>query len=398
MKNQQQIDRRKFLIGTAGAAAALALKPGAARGTSASSKLELGLIGCGGRGVWIADLFETHSESKIVAVADYFEDRAERAGERFQVDPARRHSGLSGFEKLLEKKLDGVVIESPPFFHPIHAAAAVEAGRHVYVAKPIAVDVPGCRTIADSGKKATEKKLAFLVDFQTRTSEFYREAVRRVHQGEIGKVVLIQTEYQTGATWGSPTFKSPEERLKSWGATCALSGDIIVEQNIHAIDVATWFAGADPIRAVGTGGRKVKTGSGDVFDHYAVVYNFPDVTVNFSSTQCIKGFDDIGCRAYGSKGTADTHYFGAVSIAGDAPYKGGSHQNLYTDGAVANIKEFQRMIRSGDSSNPTVAPSVRSNLTCILGRLAARSCGEVTWKEMMAAGEKVDGKLEGLKA
>lgn len=387
-----RIQRRSFLLGSAGAA--LALRPGLSLGRAAAAKLELGLIGCGGRGVWLADLFETHSNAKFVAMADYFEDRAERAGERFQVDPSRRYSGLSAYKRLLEKKLDGVVIESPPWFHPEQAAAAVDAGRHVYVAKPIAVDVPGCRSIAESGKKATEKRLAYLVDFQTRTSEFYREAVRRVQKGDIGKYALIQADYQTGGTWGDANFADPEERLKHWGATQALSGDIIVEQNIHAIDVATWFVDADPISACGTGGRKVRTGSGDCWDHYAVVFTFPDgVVVDFSSTQYTKGFDDICCRVYGGLGTADTHYFGSVSIAGDNPYKGGNHPNLYTDGAIWNIKEFQRMIAEGDFSNPTVAPSVRSNLTCVLGREAARAGREVTWEEILKANVKVDGKL-----
>jgi len=392
-----KIHRRDFLMGSAGAA--LVLRPGLALGGAANAKLELGLVGCGGRGVWLADLFETHSESKVVAVADYFEDRAERAGERFQVDPSRRHWSLSAYKKLLEGKLDAVVIESPPYFHPEQAAASVEAGRHVFVAKPIAVDVPGCQSIRESGKKATEKKLSFLVDFQTRTSEFYREAVKRVRQGDIGKFALIQAYYQTGGTWGNASFADPEDRLKNWGATHALSGDIIVEQNIHAIDVATWFTDTDPIRAVGAGGRKVRTGAGDCWDHYAVVFTFPDdVVVDFSSTQYTKGYDDICCRVYGAAGTADTHYFGSVSINGDKPYKGGNHPNLYTDGAVWNIKEFHRTISAGDFTNPTVAPSVRSNLTCVLGRQAAHGRREVTWDEMMKSNEKIDGKLEGLKA
>ncbi|MGQ9591360.1 MAG: Gfo/Idh/MocA family protein [Planctomycetota bacterium] len=391
-----RIDRRRFLVGSAGAAA-VALRPGLALSKGAASRLELGLIGCGGRGAWIADLFETHSDAKFVAVADYFEDRAERVGERLQVDPSRRHHGLSGFKRLLEKKLDGVVIETPPYFHPEQAAAAVEAGRHVFVAKPIAVDVPGCRTIAESGKKATEKKLAFLVDFQTRTSEFYREAVRRVHAGEIGTYALVQAYYQTGATWGDAKIATPETRLRYWGSFVDLSGDIIVEQNIHALDVATWFVGKDPVSAAGTGGRKVRKGDGDCWDHYAVVFKFPDgVVVDFSSTQYTKGYDDICCRVYGSLGTADTHYFGSVSIAGDRPYAGGNHPNLFTDGAIANLKEFQRMVSAGDFSNPTVAPSVRSNLTCILGRLAARSGREVTWDAMMAANEKTVADLGGL--
>jgi myo-inositol 2-dehydrogenase/D-chiro-inositol 1-dehydrogenase len=393
-----RVARREFLAGAAGAAAMTVASPGLALGTKANSKIELGLIGCGGRGVWIADLFENNADFKFVAVAEYFEDRAEKAGERFGVEPSRRHTGLSAYKRLLEKKLDGIVIESPPYFHPEQAAAGVEAGRHVFVAKPIAVDVPGCLSIGESGKRATEKKLAFLVDFQTRTSEFYREAVKRVNQGDIGKVALIQAYYQTGGTWGESSLKDPEVRLRAWGVVQALSGDIIVEQNIHAVDVATWFVGADAVSAWGTGGRKVRSGAGDCWDHYAVIYRFPgDVIVDFSSTQYNKGCEDICCRVYGSRGTADTHYAGAVSISGDVPFKGGVQPGLYAEGAVSNIKEFHRMIAAGDSSNPTVAPSVRSNLTCVLGRMATRARREFTWDEMMRAKEKLDGKLDGLK-
>ena len=111
-------------------------------------------------------------------MADYFPDRADAAGEKFQVDAARRFTGLSAYKRLLEQKLDAVVIESPPYFHPIHASAAVEAGKHVYCAKPVSVDVPGCHTMAESGRKATEKKLVFLIDFQTRAHPSYQEAVR----------------------------------------------------------------------------------------------------------------------------------------------------------------------------------------------------------------------------
>jgi predicted dehydrogenase len=361
-------------------------------------RLALGIIGSGGRGKWIADLFEKHSQTKVVAVADYFRDRAAAAGERFQVEPSRRHAGLAAYRRLLDEKLDAVAIESPPFFHPEQAAAAVDAGRHVFLAKPIAVDVPGCQTVAESGKKATAKKLCFLVDFQTRASEHYQEAVRRVRRGDIGKVALGQAYYQTGGTWGdAATYASSEDRLRRWGSDAALSGDIIVEQNIHALDVATWFLDADPIRAVGTGGRKVRSGAGDCWDHFAVVFTFPDqVVIDFSSTQYTKGYDDICCRLYGARGTVDTHYFGSVSIQGEAPYPGGDHPNLYTDGAVANIKTFCTSIASGDCANPTVAPSVRSNLTCILGRIAAHERRAVTWDEMMTACARVDGKLEGL--
>jgi len=146
------ITRRRFMAGASATALSFTiLRPEMIRGAEANSKISLGLIGCGGRGKWIADLFEKNGHFKVAAVADYFPDRAEEAGQKFQVEAAHRYTGLSGYRRLLEQKLDAVAIESPPYFHPEHAEAAVDAGKHVYVAKPIAVDVPGCRSIGESG-------------------------------------------------------------------------------------------------------------------------------------------------------------------------------------------------------------------------------------------------------
>src|SRR5512135_1129666 len=171
-----RIPRRAFLAGAATATAATVLKPSLVLGAEANSVLEIGLIGCGGRGSWIAKLFADSGKYRLVACADYFQDKADAVGEKHGIDRSRRYTGLSGYKRLLESKLDAVVIETPPYFHPIHAAAAVDAGKHVYVAKPIAVDAPGCLTIAESGRKASGKKLVFLVDFQTRANPDFRKA------------------------------------------------------------------------------------------------------------------------------------------------------------------------------------------------------------------------------
>ena len=394
-EKSSRLDRRAFLKG---AAALTIVGPSAARAAQANSTLELGLVGCGGRGTWLAALFEQNSATRVVAVADYFPDRAERAGTRFKVPADRRFSTLSGYKRLLDCKLDAVAIESPPYFHPEQAAAAVEAGKHVYVAKPIAVDVPGCLTIAQAGKRATEKKLCFLVDFQTRANPFYQETVKRVQAGDIGTIALVQANYHTGPIGGRGPHDSAEARLRDWYHDLALSGDIIVEQNIHALDVATWFIGSDPIEAVGHGGNRVHIHKGDCWDHYAVVFTFPgNLLCDFSSTQCINGHGDIGCLVFGSRGTAHTHYGGLVYIRGRKSYKGGRTGGIYTQGAVTNIKTFWQNIRDGKTDNPTVAPSVRSNLTCILGRTAARTGRQVTWKEMLETAERLDPRLEGLK-
>lgn len=394
-------DRRGFLA-AGGAAAATLIAPHLVFGTQANERIRLGLIGCGGRGRWIANLFREHGGYALVAVHDYFSDRSGPVGEQFGVPENRRYSGLLGYRRMLDDGgLDAVAIESPPFFHPEQAANAVEAGIHVFLAKPVAVDVTGCMVIQKAGEKAREKKLVFLVDFQTRASPLYQEAVRRVRQGDIGTIVSAEAVYYCGPTWVPPAdldVRNPEHLLRAWGAFRVLSGDVITEQNIHALDVATWFLDAAPERAYGLGGRKGKTGPGDCWDHFSVIYTFPnDVLLTFASKQYGAGYDDIGCRIFGTEGTADTHYFGTVSIQGKKPFPGGSTGNLYTDGAKTNIATFATAIRQGDFTNPTVAPSVRSNLTTILGRMAAYQKAEVTWEQMLATNEKWDFDLTGLK-
>jgi predicted dehydrogenase len=399
------ITRRRFIAGTGASVLAFTvLKPGLVRAAEANSKIDIGLIGCGGRGKWIADLFMRNGGYNLVAVADYFQDHADEAGAKFNVPAANRYTGLSAYRKLLEQKLDAVVIESPPYFHPEHAAAGVDAGKHVYLAKPIAVDVPGCLTVAESGTKATMKKLCFQVDFQTRANKLYQDAVKAVHDGEIGKIVSVEANYQCDATWGGMDTvlrkdpKNPEVRLRAWGVDRLLSGDIITEQNIHALDVACWMLDAEPVRAFGTGGRK-REFLGDCWDHFAVIYYFPnDLVVSFNSHQAGFGYDDILCRVYGLKGTADTHYFGNVTVKAADFHSDGSVGNLYTDGVVTNIATFRDNITKGECANLTVPASVRSNLTTILGRTAAYKNGVVTWEEMMRKKEKSMPDLKGLKA
>lgn len=390
--------RRDFVAGAAAATFTL-VHPSRIRGTAANSILELGMIGCGGRGNWIANLFVKEGKCRFVACADYFEDRVDRFGGRFQIDPGRRHTTLSGYKKVVEGKLDAVVIETPPYCHPEQAAAAVDAGKHVFLAKPIAVDVPGCRLVADAGRKATAKKLVYLVDFQTRNNPFYREAARRVSRGEIGRLMCGEARYPW-AGGRMPAPKDPEDRLRRWYCTRALSGDFIVEQSIHSLDVATWFLDADPVLAYGRGGSKGLRGHGDIWDHFSAIYQFPEsVVLSFQAFQAVPGTPDaIHCRVCGSEGLVDTDYFSHVWIRGKKPYEGSKLDNLYTTGAVNNIRDFHRFITEGHYENETVAPSVRSNLTCILGRNAAYEKREVTWESMMRANVRLEPNLEGLKA
>jgi len=408
-KKDKKISRRDFIAGATAMSFAV-MKPSLIRGTEANSKIKLGMIGCGMRGKWIADLFVKHGGYEIVGAVDYFQDRVDEFGEKFGVDKARRYSTLSGYKRLLESGVDAVAVESPPYFHPEQAAAAIDAGIHVILAKPATVDVPGCSLIAKTGKKATEKNLVFYVDFQTRANEFYREAVKRAQYGDIGKIVCGEASFKCGDVWKygwnpvEPILKEnptdPETRLRAWGMDKVLSGDIVVEQTIHAIDVATWILDADPVSAYGSGGRKHYE-YGDIWDYFAVIYHFPNnVLVNLMAKQCDGDeFGDNGCRMYGLTGTIDTHYGGNVAISGSNPYKGGNTGNLYPEGTSANIATFHDLITKGQFANTTVAPSVRSNLASILARDAAYKGSVFTWDEMIKANKKLESDvIKGLKA
>jgi predicted dehydrogenase len=401
----QHLTRRHFLAGTGATALSFSLlQPELVSGAEANARLDIGIIGCGGRGQWIADLFAKDGRYNIAAVQDYFPDRVDACGQKHKVPETKRFSGLSGYKRLLEQKLDAVAIETPPYFHPEQAALAVEAGKHVYIAKPLAVDVPGCQSIAESGQKATAKRLAFLVDFQTRADPHCQEVVKRVHRGDIGKLISVVAEYQTNLMFQGvddavrKAPQNPEVRLRAWGVDRILSGDVITEQNIHALDVATWFTNAHPIKAYGTGGR-ARPFVGDCWDHYAVLFYFPDdLVVTFNAKQVGFGYDDIMSRAHGMTGTAEVHYSGKVWLRSRDDAYNGESRNLYVDGVVRNIATFYDHITTGDFANPTVAPSVRSNLTTILGRTAAYQKREVTWDDILRANEKWEFDTKGLKA
>jgi myo-inositol 2-dehydrogenase/D-chiro-inositol 1-dehydrogenase len=410
MKELRFVKRREFMAtaGKAGAAAlsATVLRPELLRGTQANAKIKAGLVGCGGRGGWIAKLFEKHGGYEFTAVADYFKDRADEVGAALGVPDSRRFTGLSGYKRLIAAKVDAVIIESPPYFHPIQAAAAVDAGAHTYVAKPVAVDVPGCDSIAASGKKATAKKRAFLIDFQTRTHPSFIEALQRVHTGGLGDLLFGEALYHAESPWEeyySAVLADPEDpelRLRAWGLDRALSGDMITEQDIHALDVMSWIMGAPPLHALGCGGLKARPKAGTCWDHFVVYFQYPDkIGVQFSGRQ-FKGHgtaEGIKNRMFGSKGVLETEYGGAVLIRGENYYNGGKTPEIYESGAVANIAAFHQAIVEGDFRNPTVAPSVQSNLITILGRKSAYENRIVTWAELLKDGERLVPDLKGLK-
>jgi len=401
------VNRRAFIAGAGTSALAFTiLKPETAFGSSANNKVKLGVISCGDRATWITNLFLKNGGYEIAAAFDYFADRVERFSEKYNVPESRRFTGLSGYKRLLEKGVEAIAVESPPYFHPIHAAAGAEAGVHVYLAKPIAVDVPGCQTVLESGKKATAKKRCFLIDFQTRADPYYIEAIKRVRAGDIGKLAFGESSYHAGCPWErqfqylKDDPKNPENRLRAWGLVKELSGDIITEQNIHTLDVASWIMNQPPLRAWGTCGRKVRADGGDCNDYFTVVYEYPDnVGISFSSRQ-FEGYDSAGGinnRMFGSKGVLETAYGGKVLIRGENAYPGGSSPGIFTDGVVTNIATFHKNITGGIFDNPTVEPSVRSNLVTILGRTAAYKREVVSWDSLIKSTERCEFNAKGLK-
>jgi myo-inositol 2-dehydrogenase/D-chiro-inositol 1-dehydrogenase len=406
-KESKSFTRREFIAGTGAAAISFSvMKPEIVFGSNANSKIRIGLIGCGGRGTWITELFLENGNYEIAGAADYFSDKVEPFGDKFNIAGNKRFTGLSAYKRLLETDLDAVVIESPPYFHPKQAAAAVTAGKHVYLAKPIAVDVPGCKSIEDSGKTASVKEICFLIDFQTRADQYYIEAIKRLYEGALGTFAFGEASYHAGnpfenqQTYLDADPTNPENQLRAWGLSRALSGDIITEQNIHTLDVMSWIMNTKPVYAVGTGGHKVRTDKGTCWDHFALLYQYPDnVGITFSSRQ-FNGHgttpEGIRNRMFGSEGVLETEYGGNVIIKGNNYYRGGRSPAIYKEGAENNIAAFYKNITEGNYDNITVEPSVTSNLVTILGRTAAYSGRPVYWHQLMKDEERLIPNLKGL--
>ncbi len=285
------------------------VNPSLVRGTSANSDVRVGLLGCGGRGTEDASNLVDTGSARVVALADLFPDQLETARKHFDeiqqakslpaLDTKQLFVGPDAYHKIL----------APPYFHPMHLEAAVAAGKHVYLEKPVAIDVPGALKVIDIGKRA-EGKLSLDVGFQIRDCPPFAEMVRRIHEGAIGKIVCGEAHYLTGyierPQW--PNASADERRLRNWIYDRVLSGDIIVEQNIHVIDICNWILKSHPLKATGTGGRGGRPTDGDVFGNYNLVFQYPDgVDVTFSSTQSAKGWGDVTERFFGPKGTSQSH-------------------------------------------------------------------------------------------
>ncbi len=404
VKPTKEDDRRSFLTTAAKSTAGImVLKPKTVFGSQANSKITMGVIGSGGRGQFVAKKFFYNAEKDVqfVAAHDYFPDRLRDFMTTFDVDESRGYTGLYGYREILESDVDGVAITSPPYFHPQQAADAVAAGKHVWLAKPIATDVPGSLSIKETGRKA-EGKVAFLVDFQSRNSPFFLEAVKRVHDGAIGEIVSGEAFNHFGSPgWRDmPDVSEDVKLLRNWGTNNILSGDCIVEQAVHAVDIVNWLVGKHPTSAFGTGGQKVRVNTGNNWDHFTVTYWYGDgAVVDLNCSQFVKGYHNLGARMYGAKGIVNAYYrakdwgTGPVSITGENEWEGTPLDNTWDLGVDQNCKDFVKAVRSGRYMNHAES-AADSTLTAILGRTAAYERREVGWDEIVKANVKLDPKLK----
>ena len=400
------ISRRVFLAAGAAMAGTLAAAQTRAAETQPvkiGRTIRLGLVGCGGRGSWIAGLFRKHGGYEIHAVADYFPEVADACGATLGVDKSRRFSGLSGYRRVLDSGIEAVALETPPCFFPEHAKAAVDAGCHVYMAKPVAVDVPGAMDILASGKRASAKKRCFFVDYQMPTEPTNIEIVSRIRAGAIGRLAHATSfGYATGFP-DPPKTATIESRLRNliWVNDVAIGGDFIGNYDIHAIDAALWTIGQCPVAATGLSRTVRKDAHGDGRDVCHVLYEFGDGFGLSHHGQGLPNSPDegLGCKVYGQTGMGVINYWGKSFLSGGSnPHPGGTIENLYATGAERNIATFYRNVTEGRFENETLQRSVDGLLMAILGREAAARRTRLTWKDLLAENRRLEVDLTGLKA
>ncbi|HEY1808045.1 MAG TPA: Gfo/Idh/MocA family oxidoreductase [Acidobacteriaceae bacterium] len=414
------MDRRDF-IGGAAASGIMLLNSRTAFGTEANSAVRLGLLGCGNRGTSVATSFAKNTTARVVALADLFPDQLAAGKAHFDqvnaglgvpaIDPKLMFRGSHAYEELANSKdVDAVQISTPPWFHVQHLDAVVRAGKHAYCEKPLGVDVAQTQQALEIGKRA-DGRLSLDVGFEVRSAPPIAEVVRRIHAGDIGRIAAITAHYfapdavsHSGTGWSADEF-----RLRNWLWDLALSGDIIVEQNIHVIDLCNWILGSHPVKATATGGRSVIRHPGDCWDNYQVIYTYPnDVHMSFSSTQWGRGtWFDVTERFFGATGMAEAPYSGPVRIIGDKAWtwgEGGSSApaKFAANGAFSDNLEFAdrdkdrayiESITSGKFHNQA-ADGVQSALSAMLGRMAGRTGKTVAWEDLLQHGERYSMNID----
>jgi myo-inositol 2-dehydrogenase / D-chiro-inositol 1-dehydrogenase len=391
--------RRDFLKASTVAAVGVAAFGGLSLARSAhaagSDLHKIALIGCGGRGTGAAaNALSTKANVKLVAMADAFRDSLEGSlaalqkqfSDRVDVPEERRFTGLDSYQKAIDCGVDLVLLCTPPGFRPMQFEAAVKAGKHVFMEKPVATDAPGVRRILAANEAAKQKSLAVAVGHHLRHERQYLDIVGRIHNGEIGDVKYLRAYFNMGPLWVRPRKPDQSEmqhQVRNWYYFTWLSGDHIVEQHVHDLDIGNWIANAHPVDAQGLGGRQVRVGKdfGEIFDHHAVEFTYGNGVKMFSYCRQIPGcWDSFSQHATGTKGNVDIEGHGNafLRVTGQEPKK----WRRAHDGHQIEMDDLFAALAAGKPHNEA-DQAVDSTMTAILGRMATYSGKLVTWDTAM---------------
>ncbi|HMP04158.1 MAG TPA: Gfo/Idh/MocA family oxidoreductase [Gemmatales bacterium] len=398
------VSRRDALkLGAAAGAVAALATPSLAHPAvfpGGSDELRVGLIGCGGRGVGAAEnACNAGPNIKLVAIADVFQDRIDQRlahlkrglGDKFAVAGDHIFSGFDAYEKLLKTDCNYVILATPPGFRPMHLQACIQAGKNVFTEKPVAVDGAGIRLCLDLAKEAKARGLGVVAGTQRRHQTGYLRALERIRAGAIGDIVAARCYWNQGHLWHvdrTEKMTDMEWQLRNWLYFVWLSGDHIVEQHVHNIDVVNWFVGAHPSRAVALGGRqtRVEPHYGHIFDHFAVDFEYPSGMHCMSMCRQINGTEgNVSEVLVGTKGTARLS-----GVSRQYAIKGESEWTLPrredNDPYLEEHVDLVKSIRSGQPLNELQAVA-EATLSAIMGRMAAYTGKAVTWEQALNSKE-----------
>jgi len=417
MKNMKDLSRRKFIAGTAigtlGAISTAGLISSCSHSKEKSGSLKLpallksapdgkllkaGLIGCGGRGTGAAlNFVDAGPNLQIVALGDVFQDRIDscrealKTGRNIEIPDDKCFTGFDNFEKVIDSGVDVVLLCTPPHFRPAHIEAAVNAGKHIFMEKPCAVDPVGARSVLISSKKAEQLGLCMVSGTIRRVQKDYMETYRRVANGEIGDIVSAHVIRNGGSLWRrdrNPGWSDMEYMLRNWVNFCWLCGDNLVEMFIHEIDVMNWFIGRIPVKAIGWGGRQRRI-SGDQYDIFSIEYFYEDgmrahcATRQINDCANLKEEIIIGTKGYAN--CSGTLYDPAGNEIWKYPYPKEDESDekwKVNDPYVQEHVNLVTAIRTGKIINDSET-LVNSTLVTIMGRMSAYTGKDVTWDEVM---------------
>jgi predicted dehydrogenase len=352
-----------------------------ALGSQANSTVTVGLIGSGSRGTFVAGLLAKHTPARVTALCDVIDERMAAASREIGTGSQRQYRD---FQDLLQSDVDAVIIATPVYLHAEHFEAAVKAGKHIYIEKPASVDVAGCRRIMRAADSA-DRRLHITFGFQRRFAHVYRRAHELASSGAVGAIHLATARFIKSEGVARPQSIRPApataaEKNLRWHHYRDLSGDLIVENNVHLIDVLNWFLGARPESAIGAGGVRLPR-SGDLRDHNFVAFTYPGGTqAQLSGTSLAPpGYRDVVEQFFGPKGMIETseNHWRHFRARGDETFEK-SPRNISIDA----VSDFVSRIAQKRPEN-TAVRGAESTLTAILGRMAMDARREVTWDEMM---------------